>query len=359
LKELFLLPKSVLRARFVEELSEAVNEPERVGESYVVTPALVAAFDKGLSMVGQALASKRSVAGFVHGSFGSGKSHFMAMLHFLATGEEHAWRHPELHALRAKHAFVGKAKVLTLVFHMVGHASLAEAIAKRYLAVVRERHPDAPVPPVFADEALFEDARRLPGVLGDERFFAPLNEGAAGTASLGRWGALDAEGTWDRGRFERAAASSDPAERAELFGALVRTHPPGPRPQAGGRAGRARPRSAPSTGPRALRATSRRWPRPPPRPVCQQHAESRSIEGMGDGHRRAREGGLERSEEDPPRACLPSTRDGERGPADSRRRVRARASGARPARARPLDAGPCPGRERCRLGGRGAPQDAG
>jgi hypothetical protein len=224
LKELFLLPESVLRARFVEKLSEAVNEPERVAESYVVTPALVGAFDKGLSMVGQALASKRSVAGFVHGSFGSGKSHFMAMLHFLATGEEHAWRHPELHALRAKHAFVGKAKVLALVFHMVGHTSLAEAIAKRYLAVVRERHPDAPVPPVFADEALFEDARRLLGVLGEERFFAPLNEGAAGTASLGSWGALDAEGTWDRRRFERAVASSDPAERAELFGALVRTH---------------------------------------------------------------------------------------------------------------------------------------
>jgi len=213
-KDLFLLPESVLKARFVEKLAEAVNEPERVAESYVVTPALVGAFDKGLTMVGRALAEKRSVAAFVHGSFGSGKSHFMAMLHFLSTGEEHAWRHAELHPLRAKHAFAGKAKVLTLVFHMVGHASLVEAIAKRYLAMVRERHPGAPVPPVFADEALFADARRLLETVGDEKFFAPLNStaGAAGTAggSLGSWGALDAEGIWDRRRFERAIGSSDP-----------------------------------------------------------------------------------------------------------------------------------------------------
>lgn len=222
-KDLFLLPESVLKARFVEKLAEAVNEPERVAESYVVTPALAGAFDKGLTMVGRALAEKRSVAAFVHGSFGSGKSHFMAMLHFLSTGEEHAWRHPELHALRAKHAFAGKAKVLTLVFHMVGHTSLVEAIAKRYLAFVRDKHPGAPVPPVFADEALFEDARRMLDTVGEEKFFAPLNAESA-SGSLGSWGALDAEGRWDRRRFERTIGSSDPAERAELFGALVKTH---------------------------------------------------------------------------------------------------------------------------------------
>jgi hypothetical protein len=231
-KDLFDLPTSVLKARFVEKLAEAVNEPERVAESYVVTPALVGAFDKGLAMVGRAVAERKSVAAFVHGSFGSGKSHFMAMLHFLVTGEEHAWRHALLHPLRTKHAFAGKRKVLPLVFHMVGHASLAEAVAKRYLAVLRERHPGASVPPVFADEALFEDARRLLETLGDEKFFAPLNAllgegtgpGASSGGSLGDWGAIGTEARWDRARLSRAASSPLPSERAELFSALTKTH---------------------------------------------------------------------------------------------------------------------------------------
>ncbi len=233
-KDLFDLPTSVLKARFVEKLAEAVNEPERVAESYVVTPALVGAFDKGLAMVGRAVAERKSVAAFVHGSFGSGKSHFMAMLHFLVTGEEHAWRHAELHPLRSKHAFAGKRKVLPLVFHMVGHASLSEAVAKRYLAVLREKHPQASIPPVFADEALFDDARRLLATLGDDKFFAPLNaltegageavSGASGGGSLGDWGAIGAEARWDRPRFERAASSSVPSERAELFSSLTKTH---------------------------------------------------------------------------------------------------------------------------------------
>ncbi len=124
-KDLFVLPESVLKASFVEKLSEAVNEPEPVPESYVVTPGLAQAFDRGLTFMGRGLAEKRSIAAFVHGSFGSGKSHFMAMLHFLVTGNEHAWRIPELHGLRDKHPFCGKAKVLPLTFHMVGHASLS------------------------------------------------------------------------------------------------------------------------------------------------------------------------------------------------------------------------------------------
>src|SRR5690349_17845205 len=120
-KDLFKLPESVHKIGFVEELARAVKQPKVTAETYVVTPALVAAFDKALELVGAALRDGRSRAAFLQGSFGSGKSHFMALLSLLLDGEEHAWRISELHILRDKHAFSGKAKLLQLRFHLIGH----------------------------------------------------------------------------------------------------------------------------------------------------------------------------------------------------------------------------------------------
>lgn len=218
-KDLYDLPATVHKIAFVEQLTRAVGRPAETAATYVATPALVDSFDRGLEFVGAALRSERSHAAFLHGSFGSGKSHFMAMLSLLLAGEEHAWRVPELHALRAKHSFAGTAKLLQLRFHLIGHTgNLESAIFGRYLDAMRELHPEAPVPPLFADKRLFEDARRMLEELGDEKFFAPMN---TGSEAAGDWGVHG--NTWTRERFDLAARGADPAERAKLFDALVST----------------------------------------------------------------------------------------------------------------------------------------
>ena len=219
-RELFDLPDQVRKGDFVVKLSEGIEHPHETASTYVVTPALVDAFDRALKLVGSALRDGRSQAAYLHGSFGSGKSHFMALLSLMLAGQEDAWRVAELHPLRERHAFVGKKKLLQLHFHMVGQDSIEAAVFGRYVDFVRTHHPEAAVPGLFADERLFDDAARMLAELGDERFFAPMNEGSTSGAG---WGKLSGVAVWGRERFERAAASTDPKVREQLFSALVKT----------------------------------------------------------------------------------------------------------------------------------------
>lgn len=218
-RELFDIPEQIRKGDFVLKLAEGVANPRETAQSYVVTQGLARAFDQALGLVGSALRDGRSQAAYLHGSFGSGKSHFMAMLSLLLAGNEEAWRLPELHELRGKHGFVGTKNLLELQFHMIGQTSIEGAIFGGYLAHVRAKHPEAPLPGLFADEALFDNAEGLRAKLGDEAFFGPMNQG--GRADAG-WG--DLGGHWDRGRFAAAIKSPDLDVRAELFTALVRSH---------------------------------------------------------------------------------------------------------------------------------------
>lgn len=106
-KTLFDLPESIHKIGFVEKLTDAVDHPERTASTFVVTPPIYDAFDHALRLVGSSLRDARHQASFLHGSFGSGKSHFMALLSLMLDGHEAAWRVPELHGLREKHPWVG------------------------------------------------------------------------------------------------------------------------------------------------------------------------------------------------------------------------------------------------------------
>jgi len=127
-RDLFDLPEQIRKGDFVLKLSEGIEDPRTTADTYVVTPKLAQAFDHALTLVGSALRDGRSQAAYLHGSFGSGKSHFMAMLSLLLAGHEAAWRLPELHPLRAKHGFVGQKRLLELHFHMIGQESIEAAV---------------------------------------------------------------------------------------------------------------------------------------------------------------------------------------------------------------------------------------
>src|SRR5260370_25626611 len=127
-RDLFDVPEQIRKGDFVLKLTEGIDNPRATAETYVVTAGLAQAIDQALGLVGSALRDGRSQAAYLHGSFGSGKSHFMALLSLLLAGNEDAYLIPELHPLREKYPFVGEKKLLELHFHMIGQESIESAI---------------------------------------------------------------------------------------------------------------------------------------------------------------------------------------------------------------------------------------
>ena len=220
LRDLLDLPAQVTKSAFVVRLVEGVSHPDELLDRYAITPDLHGSFDRGLGLVGTALRDRRNVAAFVHGSFGSGKSHYMGVLSLLLANDARAWSEPALHDLLGKHEWVKTRKVLRLHFNLMGARSLDEKVFAEYLVRIRELHPDAPIAPLFEDQALFDNAQAMRETLGDQAFFAKLGAGASTDA---RWGKKGAAAGWDGARFDAARASVDPDERSRLFSALVKT----------------------------------------------------------------------------------------------------------------------------------------
>jgi hypothetical protein len=222
LRDILDLPEEVTKTAFVVRLAEAVHRPDVLMKSYAITPDIHTALDRGLTLIGAALRGRRNDAAFIHGSFGSGKSHFMAVLSLLAAHAPGPWSEATLHDLLAKHEWVQQKKLFRLHLNLIDAPSLGDKLFGAYLEAARALHPDAPVAPLFADHALFENAAVLRSGLGDEKFFATLNQG---TQADSRWGKKVAE-AWNGARFDAACSSTAPKERAGLFSALVKTHFP-------------------------------------------------------------------------------------------------------------------------------------
>ena len=220
IRDLIAIPERVHPDDFVLRLAEGVDRPEETVRNYVATPQLGAAFDQALDLIRGALASGSSKAAYLHGSFGSGKSHFMAVLHLLLQRNTAARAIEGLEAVVTRHDewLTGK-RFLLVPYHMIGKPNLEAAVLGGYAARAAGLHPDAPAPGVYRAEGLFEDARRLLGQLGDEPFFAQLNE-ASSAAGADGWGDLAAR--WDAASFEAALGAPAGAEaRSRLVGALV------------------------------------------------------------------------------------------------------------------------------------------
>ena len=90
IKDLIDLPEKVHGGDFVLKLTEGVKHPEETLRPYVVTPQLGECFDAALDFIKGAVQANSSKAAYLHGSFGSGKSHFMAVLHLLLQREPSA-----------------------------------------------------------------------------------------------------------------------------------------------------------------------------------------------------------------------------------------------------------------------------
>ena len=228
LKDLIHIPERVHQGDFVLELATGVTQADKTLRDYVVTPQLVDAFDNALGFIQQAVLSGGSKAAYLHGSFGSGKSHFMAVLNLLLAGNTQARATPELAGVVARHSWTHGRKFLLVPYHMVGARDMESAILGRYAEFVHVHHPEAPVPGFYLAEGMFKDARELRLRMGDEPFFAKLNEGKGGggpdakVGGAGGWGEFDSG--WMAATFD--AAMLEPPngeERSRLVGDLIGT----------------------------------------------------------------------------------------------------------------------------------------
>ena len=122
-----------------------MTNPAETLQTYVVTPQLAGAFDRALDRIKGALASGPSKADYLHRSFGSGKSHFMAVPHLLLQQNAAARAADGLEGVVTRHDdWLAGKRFLLVPYHMVGKPSLEAAVLGGYAARVADLHPDAP-----------------------------------------------------------------------------------------------------------------------------------------------------------------------------------------------------------------------
>ena len=221
LREVLDIPLQAGAEDYVLRLTDSI-EPEAVArtvDEYVVTPALAEAFDAALGLVAESLTSGVSRGAFLAGSFGSGKSHFMAILHALLRHDPAARAKAELQPVIARHDDVLlDKKVLPLAFHLIGAESLEQALFLGYIRQIAQLHPGAPLPALHESDAILRDAERLRVRDGDERFFAGLNGGAAGGGGADAWSRLiGSTGTWTAESYAAARAAEPGTEQRQLL----------------------------------------------------------------------------------------------------------------------------------------------
>ncbi|WP_406738911.1 phage resistance protein [Streptomyces sp. NBC_00853] len=178
LRELIDIPESVSTSDFVLKLNEAVTAEgaEAALKDYVVTDRLLGNFDEALDLIKSALDSHSSKAAYLHGSFGSGKSHFMAVLYALLSRNQAARNRSELDPVRARHSWLDAddRKFLLVPYHMLGAKSLEQRVLGKYVEHVRKLHEDCPLPQVYRTDGIFEDFAEQRRRNGDDWVIAQL-----------------------------------------------------------------------------------------------------------------------------------------------------------------------------------------
>lgn len=236
LRDVIHIKESISTSDFVLQPPEATapEGAERALRDYVVTERLLENFDEALGLIQAALDGHTSKAAYLHGSFGSGKSHFMAVLHALLSGAPAARARADLDPVLTKHEWLGTEgkRFLLVPYHMLGAKALEQRVLGGYVSHVKKLHPEAPTPQVYRTDALFEDIRAMRSRLGDQAVIGGLISADGGDSSADEedeWGeafgwtpelldtALTAEEVHEGGQALNLVSPSTPAElRARL-----------------------------------------------------------------------------------------------------------------------------------------------
>ncbi len=166
----------------LRELEPGSEEVAQLARDYVVTPAVEKELPRILDDMKQVFDRGEEYGRFIHGSFGSGKSHFMTMLSLLVEGAPPAWSkfRPLLNAHRdakvskgaeaADHeAWLTKAGLLVVRIHMLSvrgkSTGFDRAVYEGFNAALKRRGK-APFEFLNVD-AIFDEVRREAKEYGD------------------------------------------------------------------------------------------------------------------------------------------------------------------------------------------------
>lgn len=215
LRDLVAIPDTVHDGDFVLTLARGVQDKSTITD-YVVTEPLAQNFDKALDLIKSALETQASRAAYLNGSFGSGKSHFMAVLYAILKGDPDARGKRRLADVVAKHdKWLAGKKFLLVPYHLPDSQSLDAAILGGYVAHVAKEYPGVALPAVYRDDSLIADAAELRKQVGDDKFIALL---PATGQEAEEWGAVG----WDSKSLDQAfQEQADGPERRRLVGDLL------------------------------------------------------------------------------------------------------------------------------------------
>ncbi|MFF8915625.1 phage resistance protein [Streptomyces sp. NPDC015032] len=219
LRDVIDIKESLSTSDFVLQLSEATTREgaERALRDYVVTERLRDNFDEALGLIKAALDGHTSKAAYLHGSFGSGKSHFMAVLHALLSGSPAARSRDDLDPVLTKHAWLGTAgkNFLLVPYHMLGAKALEQRVLGGYVSHVKKVRPEAPTPQVYRTDALFDNIRSLRERHGDRFIIDGLASSDPDTADDDdEWGEAFA---WEPGLLDTALAAEEVHESGQAL----------------------------------------------------------------------------------------------------------------------------------------------
>ncbi len=178
-------PEDIRAMGFVVKLRELdpnSEEVEQLARDYVVTPAVEKELPRILDDMKQVFDRGEEYGRFIHGSFGSGKSHFMTMLSLLVEGAPPAWKkfRPLLNAHRDTklskgteavdhEAWLTSAGLLVVRIHMLSvrgkSTGFDRAVYEGFNAALKRRGKQ---PFEFLNvDAIFEEVRREAKEYGD------------------------------------------------------------------------------------------------------------------------------------------------------------------------------------------------
>ena len=224
LRDVIDIPERVGADDYVLRLTDSTGDDAHIGrtlDQYVLTGSLRDNFLAAVDLVADALSKDTSRAAYLTGSFGSGKSHFMAVL-FALLGNHPAMRTQKFADLTGGYdGALAEKKILRLTYHLLGADTLEQAVLRGYVDQITRLHPEAALPAVHLSDTLLTDAENLRERMGDEEFLAGLGGGPGGGDG---WGGLLAVG-WDMARYRGAlSATPEAPERRELVSALANSY---------------------------------------------------------------------------------------------------------------------------------------
>jgi hypothetical protein len=227
LRDVIDIPESVHAGDFKVELTGGFAETEARVAEYVVTDQLRQAFGRALSIVRTAVRDSQSHAAYLHGSFGSGKSHFLTVLHAVLNNDPAARAKESLRSVIAEHdEWLRGKKFLMVPYHLVAATDIDSAVLGGYVRTVKELHPGHHTPPVYRADAMLADAAESRRKFGDDWFVEWLGADAptVETQHEDDLDVIDGDGVsaWSTAELNRAftAPAGDPVRNA-LVSALL------------------------------------------------------------------------------------------------------------------------------------------